>query len=139
MTLRRLLLATALALASVASAQAPSAIANVLTFDPQSWAMFSQAPDSVATAWCAASWKFANDTMYVGPMEQTSQIIDPPCGRLAVVLKRPSCAFHFLETVHWWLEPPRAILAVCKDDHGPHFIAAEWPVAVPRGMRISNH
>lgn len=137
--MKRLLLAIALLIARVPLiAQAPSATASVLRFDQGSWAMFSSAPDSLASAWCASSWKFSNDTLYVGPMEQTSQIIDPPCGRTAIVLKRPSCAFHFLETAHWWMEPPRALVALCRDEHGPHFIAAEWPVpSVQRTMRIA--
>lgn len=127
--MRRLLIGLACFLASCPLlAQAPSKTASVLRFDNGSWAIYQAAPDSIASAWCAAYWRFAGDTVYVGPMEQTTQFIDPPCGRTAIVLKRPSCAFHFLETVHWWIEPPRALIATCKDDQGPHFIAAEWPV-----------
>ena len=120
-----------------ASAQAPLTAMSTLRFTPAAWALVSAASDSASTAWCAPTWRFVGDTVDVGDLQPTSQAFDPPCGARAIVLKRPYCAFHYLESVHWWIEPPRAIIAICKENGRPHFVALSWPVAHGIPMRIS--
>lgn len=141
--MRTLLIATALALASPrADAQAPTvaAFTSALRFSPAAWTQFLSASDSASTAWCSPSVRFdlVNDTIYVSELHQTTQAFDPPCGTDAIVLKRPACGFGFMEVAHWWLEPPRAVVAICRTEDGvPHFIAAQWPLAT-RGIKVEE-
>lgn len=121
--IRALLLAIAIALASsVLQGQTVSNARAAMTEQPHQ--LFVAAPDSEPVAWCSNVYVIGDNLVVIKEMHPTNQAFNPPCGRDAVILKRPSCWVHASEMSNWLIDKPPLVIIFCGQRYGI-FV---WPV-----------